>query len=1265
VTNRLIVDLAENGTARICQAVSGEPLVTGDPVPFVWPLDADTIEDLRWYLEDYLLAPFAVYEGRGTRIEAELPGWGESLFASVFGSGAARDAYLRLRQRGDVELVLRSDSPSVLGLPWELMADPSRSAPLAIDIDSVSRSLLMPADAAADVPVSDGRFRVLMVISRPSGTGDIGYRMVARPLLERLEAVRGSVDLVVLRPPTLRALSDELDIAAQAGRPYQVVHFDGHGAFIGARDRTGAEGTLAFERPEGGAHYVPAAEIARVVNAAKVPVVVLNACESGAVGKELEAAVATRLLGEGTASVVAMAYSVHAVAAAEFMAAFYEKLFAGASVASAVTAGRQQMFARPERPCSKGRVPLRDWMVPVHYFRREVRFPSAAADAGCEGLDTLPEHTATPAGPPSGELDAVDGVFVGRDSLFYQLEQAARIQRVVVLAGAGGSGKTELAKAFGRWWRDTGGVDQPDWVFWHSFEPGLANLAMDRVIDEMAMALGGADLAALDAGQRRAVVQEKLRDHRMLLIWDGFESLHTMRGRAHAVHALDERGRAELREFLEDLIEHGNSVVLITSRTSEEWLGEVGRVGVKGLAKQEAAEYADTLLADYPRARDRRARRAFGDLMEWLDGHPLSMRLILPRLDTVDPEVLLAGLRGTVPLARAGDLEAEGWSRSLWAGITYSYAHLSQAAQRLLHAISLFQAVADWSLLSLLSDPGALAEFPEIPPRFTDAADRDWEAAFSEAARVGLVTRVRGSVSIYEVHPALPAFLAAAWRAEEPGRYEEQRAAATGALARVQASACLYFLQEMESDDVLIALGTIAMQRYTMGSLLSFALDHKQWDDAQLILRALNEFWKHTGLDAEFDPWAARVIDMAEGPDGTPPAADTEAGDLWLFVAQRQANRFLTSRRLDEAESLYLKILAAEQSIDSPVGGQNTASTFRQLGRVATARGNADEAAEWYRKASQAEEGNGGGDGRDGELSVARHYRHLGSAAFDRGNFNEAREWHCKALVIREEAGDRVGIAESYHDLGLAAEHQGDLDDAVGWYRKELGVLASLVSPLRMADAYSQLGNVALRKSQLKEAEKWHREALAIREGFGDRQGAGACYGNLGIIAHRNHRFTEAEDWYRQALAIAEEYASPERIASSCHALGMLAQTRGQLENAAKWYSRALKQDTGNPEGHVLTYGQLGLLAEKRNEPLEALEWMIKCVSKFDEFPHPATGPAPEHLTRIVAGWGRDGMDLLDWWWEEVTGNPLPDSVRTYVRAGILRRRKNDRRRGR
>jgi CHAT domain len=382
MTDRLLVDVGADGRVSVSTWLHGQlpDSPVGQPVELVWPLDADALEDLRWYLEDYLRAPYGVYQDRGPRVEAKLPGWGAEVFASVFGAaGPARDALVRLRARGTAtELVFRSAAAGPLALPWELLRDPARPTPLALDRVAVTRSL--PTAALADTfPVAGTRLRVLMVISRPGGTDDVGYRMIARPLLERLQSVRGTVDLVVLRPPTLRHLEQVLSRAHTDGEPFQVVHFDGHGVLA---DRPAGDnwnpltyqgpapqGVLVFEKPGGGADRVPAAQVAAVLAAAQVPVVVLNACQSGAVGKELEAAVATRLLQQGAASVVAMAYSVYAVAAAEFMAAFYERLFAGDRVADAVSAGRARLAQHNTRPSPKGKLPLADWVVPVHYTR--------------------------------------------------------------------------------------------------------------------------------------------------------------------------------------------------------------------------------------------------------------------------------------------------------------------------------------------------------------------------------------------------------------------------------------------------------------------------------------------------------------------------------------------------------------------------------------------------------------------------------------------------------------------------------------------------------------------------------------------------------------------------------------------------------------------------------------------------------------------------------------------------------------------------------
>jgi len=83
-----------------------------------------------------------------------------------------------------------------------------------------------------------------------------------------------------------------------------------------------------------------------------------------------------------------------------------------------------------------------------------------------------------------------------------------------------------------------------------------------------------------------------------------------------------------------------------------------------------------------------RSRRAFGELLEWLDGHPQSMRLILPRLEDTDPEELIRGLRGARPLPGTGPAETSATTTLRPASRTPLI--MSSSARRLLPAVSLF-----------------------------------------------------------------------------------------------------------------------------------------------------------------------------------------------------------------------------------------------------------------------------------------------------------------------------------------------------------------------------------------------------------------------------------------------------------------------------------------------------------------------------------------------------------------------------------------------
>jgi hypothetical protein len=111
---------------------------------------------------------------------------------------------------------------------------------------------------------------------------------------------------------------------------------------------------------------------------------------------------------------------------------------------------------------------------------------------------------------------------------------------------------------------------------------------------------------------------------------------------------------------------------------------------------------------------------------------------------------------------------------SLPASITYSFTHLGEQARRLLPAVSLLHGIADTNLLT------AFSHVNEVPARFAGASRQEWTAVLEDAARVGLLTGIGGGM--YQVHPALPGYLAAHWHASDPPGYRAERAAGEQAL---------------------------------------------------------------------------------------------------------------------------------------------------------------------------------------------------------------------------------------------------------------------------------------------------------------------------------------------------------------------------------------------------------------------------------------------------------------------------------------------------
>jgi tetratricopeptide (TPR) repeat protein len=1193
------------------------PEPAGESEPFEFPLSAQEREDLRWYLEDYLVAPYAVYEERGQAIEGLLQSWGERLFDAVFGLGRpGRDAYVKARAAEPCELWIASNSPTFLGLPWELLRDPepTRATPLALALAGLSRTMRAEAPAAESRPGSS--LRVLMVIARPGGPKDVRYRMIARPLLSRLEPVAGEVDLEVLRPPTFARLKERLGEARAAGEPFQILHFDGHGVFGVERRDGGADrhryqhpapqGFLVFETDPGDSDPVAAETLAPVLKDATIPLLVFNACQSGKVegGEGPDAAVATRLLLEGAAAVVAMGYTVYAVAAAEFMAAFYEALFAGKTVSQAVTEGRRQLQRADRRPSPKGLLPLDDWMVPVHYARRDVSFPELQPQPRQSGLSLadalagLRQKAQRVEGVhEEGELAAAGGVFFGRDAEFQELEKTLRTVRVVVVHGVGGSGKTELAKGFARWLQATGGLEHPSLVFFHSFEPGVASFGLDGVVGSIGLRLFGPNFAQLGADERRHAVLQALKDHRILLIWDNFETVHSMPDPAGVTKPLDEGQRHAVKDFFAAIVRVGKGGVIVTSRSAEAWLGdEVYRVELGGLDAQDANEYAEALLAGRPKAQERRQDRAYAELLEFLGGHPLSLRLILPQLDKVkDARELLEALRGERDLP--ADFEGgEGRLESLAACVRYSFRHLAPEHQERLPALALFEGVADVDVLGILS------RVEGVPVRFAGVGKEAWKETVEACVAAGLLTAL--GAGMYRIHPALPQFLVALWKERAAGVFDEELRAARTVSVRAHAALGAWLLQQIQGGSAETAIAVLDAERRTLGVAAATALDEGLFAEAQSILQSLNELWDSRGLIEEARAWVDLCRDRLEDAEDHPPDFDTPAGALWLFVVSSQANRLHRAGALDEAEAVQDQLRHALETSASASAKPRLAVVYHQLGMVAQDRGDLAAAERWYRQSLEIEEALGNRPG------MASSYHQLGRVAQDRGDLAAAERWYRQSLEIEEALGNRPGIATSYHQLGMVAQDRGDLAAAERWYRQSLEIRKALDNRPDMAQSYHQLGMVAQHRGDLAAAERWYRQSLEIEETLGNRPGMASSYHQLGIVSQLRGDLAAAERWYRQSIEISEAL--------------------------------------GNRPGMALSYGQLGLLAVARGDNAGALDWTIRCIALFPEFPHPATGPGPRHLARLTA---KLGWPALEESWRRCAKEPLPQ----HVRAGVAK----------
>ena len=728
------------------------------PIAIHDPLAAGDEQQWEWYFEEWLRFPM-LDTVKANQVAESIKSYGEALFEQVFGNRKAYAEYEKLRGNlGTLRIEIESLNPAFQALHWEALRDPDLPKPLAVEAVMIRKSS-QPTAIAAEVAVSP-TINLLLVTARPS-RNDVAYRTISRPLLEALEQGNLRVKVDLLRPATFEALSKHLE--AKGAGYYHLIHFDAHGALLSYeqfnQSESEAENRLVFKQrygrkaiapyagvkaflamegeEEDQADLVEATELANLLTGKRIPVCILNACQSGKqLGSQTEQAedyretsLGSRLMAAGMQMVVAMGYSVTVTAAAVLIRDLYQALFGGKAIEEAIRLGRLELFNRKERKANFNQlIELEDWLLPVVYSNQTVDFRLREFTHQERQHDLIARRR-------SYRFQKSEYGFYGRDLDILRVERALHRHNILLLQGMGGTGKTTLLKYLHEWWQKTNFTDR---VFYFGYDLKAYNV--EQIVNEIGRQFfdpsDNSDSAnnfhRLLPEAKEQFILDKFNSESSVLILDNLESVT---GEPLAIpNTLNSTEQEKLRDFLSRLV-GGKSRVLLGSRSDEGWLGLVIRgnvYGLRGLDPEARTDLAKEILARHARSRAEALFKDsdFGRLLKVLAGYPLAMEVVLPNLSRQSPGEVLAALQAAdVDL----DTGSEDRTRSILKCVEYSHSNLSQEAQRLLLCLAPFSGFIDRSDL-----PNYARQLQQLEP-FQDYDFSLFDGAIQEAIHWGLL----------------------------------------------------------------------------------------------------------------------------------------------------------------------------------------------------------------------------------------------------------------------------------------------------------------------------------------------------------------------------------------------------------------------------------------------------------------------------------------------------------------------------------------------
>jgi tetratricopeptide (TPR) repeat protein len=1159
-------------------AIAGQEKVVSEQMwRLIAPLGPIEAEELGWYLERWPVWPNPLVADRAKQVEANLIAWGQALHgaglplqptANVLQAwaGVEAGASRRFSVSVDDSLLLGSSeaeqnlaqeaATALLALPWELLHNGDGFLFQGGRPTRVRRRL--PNKRTRPVPVVAPPIRVLLISARPEddACGYLDHRASALPLVAATEELGEVLRLSLLHPATYPALEAELARAQQAGEPYHVVHFDGHGVY----DRRVGLGGLCFEDPSdshkltGRRHQtVYTDQLGPLLTGYRIPLVLLEAChiaqaEAGA------KSVATELLQRGVASVVAMSHSVLVETARRFVAAFYAELAKGQRVGQAMLAGQRTLHSDPRRGqrYGIGDLKLADWFVPVLYQEKDdpQLFTATPAPQTQEDLRSR-QRARLGAVPP----EPADTGFVGRSRDLLALERLLRQERWAVVRGQGGEGKTALAAELARWLVRCQQLRRAAFV---SVE--LCS-HKDAVLDTLGRQLVGADYSAAkyeNPEQALLPIERALREQPTLLVIDNMESV-LLPPYLETPDLLSEEAALELQAILalaERLLRAGETRLVFTSRETlpAPFDAQRQRWELRQLEKGDAVALIERSLAagessGAPGAGAGAAalearREDIEALVEAVQGHARTLALLAPELRRRGVAATQAALVELMQQMQrqVAQLPADDPRRreqSLFASVELSLRRLSAANRERARVLGVFHGGVQLGVLRAM----------------TGWEQAEVEGLARELVGTGLATR--NPYNHLSLNPALCPYLQASLS-------EEERQELTTRWQKAMVAYINWVYQQISQNAELASTLTL-LELPNLFALLdrsqAVADPETTIDRATSLYDLLYRMGKPRLLER-----VARVREAAAAALGE---GLTHAGfqaSRTRIEQQREAGQLREA--LAGAQALLQQTQAAGEAAYA-AADYDLAVAFFLLGRVLREAGGAQQALPLLQEAGRRFEAIASkepGGGAEHMASVC--FTEQGDCLRDLGRYDAAAVAYEETIRRDEQRGDLRSVAVGKGQLGTVRLYQQRYAEALETYQQARDTFLRLNEPGSIANVWHQIGRVHQEAGQPEAAEVAYNQSLAITVRVGNQAGQATTLGQLGTLyGVVLQRPEEAVAFYQRAAEIYGAIGNTLGEGRQWNNLALTLSNLQRLEEARQAIRRAI--DCGAPFGHA------------------------------------------------------------------------------------------------